>query len=81
MCLLATSHCGGSINTGELQARNCWREEGWRLLVTTRREPLPWTKTEGALVNTCPLGTDSSVFIGFDPYRLDLYTKTTGKSQ
>lgn len=82
MCLLPTSHCDGSTNTGELQARNCWKAEGWRLLVTNGREPPPRGKTEGASVNTfSPLGTDSSMFIGLDPHGLDLYTQTRGKSQ
>lgn len=43
-------------------------------------DPLLWGRTEKALVNTSQLGTDSSMFIGFDPHRLDLCTKTRGKT-
>lgn len=37
-------------------------------------------KTEKASVNTAQLGTGSSIFIGFDSHRLDLCTKTRGKT-
>lgn len=72
-CLLSTSHCDGSTNTGELQARNYWKAAVWTWWVINLRESSLWGKTEGAFILTWQ---HSSMFIGFDPHWLDLYTQT-----